>query len=444
MERHADPMSEPLSLAAQIHVPQKTFKAWLRLALADGQTVLDVLASFVDQADRNPGAPLLCQYVPDQQQLLFFQSGGRNLDDAAPALELFNQLARLTPSAGYVCAGRYPFGDVDELACWRVSQGELHNAVSLPPGTLMQLMPRVDTLIGWVPEQRRHEKELYFRSLVLRFQKLGNAWVRRASPDSILLYDDYDRYATDGARVYYGFVRADTVVVGADPYRFRRLAGRLWADDGQLYCGGRGIVGLQRVPRVVGKAVIVDRRAYLAHRDGGGLHADDVDPARFKRLASHDDYYADEVHVWHDMCRLPESPASFEVLGDGMARGQQALYLHGRICEGADPRSIVALGQGYFQDASHLWFHNVTAATLTLLGPGAPGSATVRGPWCIGEDAVWFDGHLLPGADPASFLPVHLFYAADAGGVWNQQHAVEDPAVCAVMRNAWQKQVCSA
>lgn len=437
-------MSEPFSLAAQIQVPQKTFQAWLKLALADGQTVLDVLAAFVDDADRDPDAPFLCQYLPDQQLLLFFQSGGRNLDDAAPALALFNALARLTASAGHVCAGRYPYGDVDELACWRIGHGRVHDTACLPPGALTALMPRVDTLLGWVPEQRRHQKALYFRALVLRFQRLGNAWVRRASPDNILLYDDYDLYATDGETVYYGGVHADNVVVDADPYRFRRLAGRLWADDGQLYYNGRRVAALACAPRVVGQAVIVDRRAYLAHRDGGGLHADDVDPVRFKRLASSDDYYADEVHVWHDMCRLPELPASFEVLGDGMARGQQGVYLHGRLCDGADPRSIVGLGQGYFQDASHLWFHDVTGATFTRLGPSAPGSAAVQGPWCIGQGAVWFDGHLLQGADPASFQPVHLFYAADAGGVWHQQHAVEDPAVCAIMREAWRKLTCSA
>lgn len=444
MERHDDPMSEPLSLAAQIQLPQKTFQAWLKLPLADGQTVLDLLAACVDQADRDPDAPFLCQYVADQQQVLFFRSGGRHLDDAAPALELFNLMARLPAAQGYVCAGRYPCGDVDEVACWRVGDGTLQDAARLPPGALMQLMPLVDRLVGWVPHQHRHQKALYFRALVLRFQKLGNAWVRRASPGNIIMYDDYEPYATDGMKVYRGGVHADNVVSGADPYRFRRLAGRLWADDGQLYFSGQGVAALERVPRVVGQAVIVGQRAYLADRDGGDLHADDVDPVRFKRLGSGDDYYADAVRVWYDMRRLPESPATFEMLGDGMARGQQAVYLHGRVCAGADPRSIEALGHGYFQDVSHLWFHNVTGVTFARLGPGAPGGAAVQGPWCIAQDGVWFAGQPLPGADPASFRPVHLYYAADAEGVWHQQHPVEDLAVRAVIREAWQKLVCNA
>ncbi|RTQ88286.1 MULTISPECIES: DKNYY domain-containing protein [Stenotrophomonas] len=366
-------MSELMSIAAQIQVPEKNFNAWLKRPVADDVTVLDTLAACVDQSDRCPEEPFLCQYLPDQALLLFFRASGRNLDDAAPVLALFRQLAQLAEGAaqGYLCAGHYPGGSEGELACWKLGGGRLRSVARLPEQALDLLMPRVDVLLRWMPEQRRHQKKLFFRALLLRFNKLGNAWVRRASPQQIILYDDHDPYLTDGTRVFYtaGWVEEADVVEGADPYRLRRLAGRLWADDQRLYFKGQVVASLDRSPRVVGQAVVVGEKAYLAERDGSGLCMDDIHPATFRRLGAEGGYYADRSHVWCGMRLLPEAPEDFDVLEYGLARGRHAVYLYGRTCEGVDPASFVAAGHGRYHDADHRWSVCVTSSKLCNIGP---------------------------------------------------------------------------
>jgi hypothetical protein len=436
-------VSEPLSIAAQINVPAALFEQWLKQPLPDERQVLDALADMLDSSDCNPEALFLCQYLPEQQVLLFFLSDGRTLQDAVPQLDMFRRLASLAgeEAKGYLAAGRYPYGGMDEEGVWRVGKGRLGKVRGLPSTAMAELDPLLAKLIGWMPEQRRHQKALYFRKLVLHFNKRGNAFVRRAAPDNRLWFGD--DYTTDGQHVYVlrsscGLLAVQRVE-GADPYHFSRVAGLIWGDGTHLFYQERRIAKLQGRVRVVGNAVVVADQAYLADRDGNDLYYDQVDPGRFKCLCRYGGYYSDGSRVWHDMQPLPESPDTFEILGWGIARGHKAVYLHGRVCAGVDPASLMDLGSNFFQDREQLWFHDSTGSDFIALARCAPGTAKVDGPWCRDDTRVWYNQHLLAGADPSSFQPVNYSYsyAADVHHVWCQEHPEHDPEVIAVVRAAW-------
>lgn len=434
-------MSEPLSIAAQIHVPAALFEQWLKQPLPDERQVLDALADLLDTADRNPEELFLCQYLPEQQVLLFFLSDGRNLQDAAPRLDLFRCLASLAgeEAKGYVAVGRYPYGGMGEEGVWHVGKGRLHKVRGLSSDAMVELDPLLAKLIAWMPEQQRHQKALYFRKLVLRFNKRGNAFVRRATPGRPLWFGD--EYITDGKHVYYGSSRLASArrVEEADPFHFRRVAGLIWRDGNHLYFKDRPIAGLQERFRVVGNVVVVGNHAYVADRDGRDFACDEVDPARFKRLCRDSDYYGDGARIWYGMERLPESADTFEILETGIARGRNAVYRHGVVCAGIDAASLVRLGNGFFQDREQLWFHDSTGSMFIALGRCAPGAPKVQGPWCRDDTRVWFHEHQLADADPGSFQPVSYPYAADARHVWRQQHREVDPEVIAAVRAAWSR-----
>ena len=422
-------MSEPLSIASQLYVTEPVFLKWLKQPLSAENSVLDALADLLDATDCDPERLFLCQYLPADNMLLFFHSGGRNLDDAAPLLTLFKQLAASAGDAGrgHVVAGRYPFGELAELATWTFGKGRLRKVARLPDGALAELSTLLNRLVAWAPEQHRHGKALYHRKIALHLNKRGNAFVRRATPVQPLWFGD--DYITDGRYVYWKCFQpqADRRVQGADPWQFRRVAGCIWGDGSHLYYKQRCIAALQGRARVVGQAVVVGHHAYFADRDSGDLYCDEVDPLRFKRLCSRGDYYSDGCKVWCGMKLLPEAPNAFDVLGAGIARGRHAVYRHGSICEGVDPASLVELGSGFFQDHQYLWFHDLTGSLFTKLACCASGAPKVVGPWCIAGSQVWFNEHLLAGADPASFRPVTASHAADASHVWCQQRRVEDP-----------------
>lgn len=433
-------MSEPLSIAAQLAVPAPVFERWLKHALPDGRKVLDALADALDNADCNPETLFVCQYLPKSSQLLFFLGAGSSLQEAAPTLELLNHLVALGEGAveGHLGAGRYPYGGLYEEGAWRIGAKGMRKIDEPSTDVMTALHPLLDMLLAVVPEQNRHYKALYFRKLLLRFNKRGNAGIRRATPEQPLWLDD--DHSTDGTHMYWRDLccSEEARIEGADPYHFRRVAGRIWCDDKSLFCDGRPLAQIRGPLRVMGQVVVLEHQAWCAVRDAGPLHCDEVDPASFRCLSKGDGYFADERRVWYDMTRLPEHPQAFAVLAAGMARGQNHVYLYGRCVADADAETFVCLGGSYFGDRLRLWYHDFSSSLLHDLGP-ASGAVQIHGRWCIDNAHVWYSGHRLAQADPASFRQVHGYFSADANQVWDQQHLVEDGALRDVIRKAWRQ-----
>ncbi|KEZ04261.1 hypothetical protein GQ57_20265 [Burkholderia sp. MSh2] len=424
-------MSESVSVAAQIRLSEAALARWFKHSIAPGNKVLDVLAGMLDEADLNPQETLyICQYLPATQTLVFFLSNsGARGSATVPVVSLLELLTQYTDmdDDGYLAIGTYPFGSFAEISASIMRRHAVVPVETSHPHALDELEPLLVKLLKWMPEQYRHYPVLYHRKIVLCFKRMGNSFVRRATPDDhVLIGDDY---FTDGKRVLWNDRDDESAVPvpQADPYTFRRLAGRLWADAIHLYCEGQLILKLEGKPKVVGDVVIVGRRGLFAQLDSSGLEQDEVDPATLKRIDSRSDYYEDATHVWHGMRRMPELPGDVTILftPGAIARGRNAIYRFGAPLEHAVPEQFEFLGQGYFRDGGALWHYDSNLARLVRMPSSAAHALRLAGPFCTDGFSVWWEAQVLEGADPATFRAIGFSYAIDRNNVWFQADRID-------------------
>jgi DKNYY family len=423
-------MSEAVSVAAQIRLSEDALTRWFKHSIAPGKKVLDALADMLNQADLNPQETLyICQYLPAIQTLVFFLSNrNSSRSETAPILSLLELLTQYKDIAddGYLAIGTYPFGGFTEYSA-SIVRSHAVIPVEIPhPHALDELEPIVVKLLKWMPEQYRHLPSLYHRKIVLRFRRMGNSFVRRATPDQpILIGDDY---FTDGKFVLDDRNSEDGVPVPqADPYTFRRVAGRLWADSAHLYCDGQLIAKLEGKPKTVGDVVLVGRRGFFAPLDSSGLAHDEVDPTTLRRIDSSGDYYEDAKHVWHGMTRLPECPGDLTILfaPGSIAKGRNAVYRFDTPMKDAAPEQFEFLGKGYFRDNGALWHYDSNLARLSCMPSPAAHALQLVGPFCTDGFSVWWEAQVLAGADPATFRAIGSSYAIDSQQAWFQANQVD-------------------
>ncbi len=162
------------------------------------------------------------------------------------------------------------------------------------------------------------------------------------------------------------------------------------------------------------------------------LELSDADPASFVSLdtpqAETDLGYArDRNHVWFQGKRMAVADvASFEVQSYGYARDRTTGYYMREPVPGSDGRTFTHVGSEWAKDATHVWWSDVdlnaqpAGALINRLAEGADPATFEALDGGYGKDKarVWFQGNLVEGADPGSFVVDHDDAAHDKGGAF--------------------------
>ena len=171
----------------------------------------------------------------------------------------------------------------------------------------------------------------------------------------------------------------------------------------------------------------------FARKDERGQYVEyplrNIDIKSFKIL-DENTYASDNFHVYFEGITMEGAdPASFSLLSADQARDNVHVYYRGAIIPGAAPKSFKSLDAEWGKDSHAAYYH---LQPFKVCDPETFGFIWEPGTsvWESDAQCVYSNGSKLPGADPASFVALSLWFGKDKTHVYYADKIIQgaDPA----------------
>ncbi len=256
------------------------------------------------------------------------------------------------------------------------------------------------------------------------FTMLENGWAK----DSSGLFFQGEKMFTGKVDEISILNQAYAIINGRAFYRFEEMEGvdtanfEVWDfefahDKQRLYYMGEAIensfpASFEQLDEYIFKD---ERNVYIVDRHYGHLlHAPNLDGASVELIERY--YFKTKDAVYFYEAQIPEAePATFEILEGAYSKDKNAVYYSNQKLEGLDPKTTRALSYQFICDEEHA-FHYDTQ--IDLVGKDCQ-LIEENGDYIKDKKRVFYEGELVPDADPATFEILegnfqrdkdHLFY----------------------------------
>jgi hypothetical protein len=233
-----------------------------------------------------------------------------------------------------------------------------------------------------------------------------------------------DEWAKDKNHVYFTPALSGTLIPfpHADPATFQYLGARYLKDKNYGYCGPQRFL-IDPSTFTYKDHVAKDKdHVYFCEKKVA-----DADPETFQWVGG--SYYKDDDSVYYnDPNDSPDSfegridgasPRSFEYIESGLvseyyAKDKTHVYHNGSIIPDADAATFQAVGGNYFKDRANVFYYGSHPYFAKIVGriDGADPATfehidanSLLAHYAKDKAHVYLDGVVVPGADPATFVP---------------------------------------